>query len=205
MGATPGAARDVAAMEMDGAAVTRLCRLGICLAVDKAGRVVGANGAGRDFVRAGAILRLEAGLIAANTATATTTLRDAIRRAASGTAGAVPLTVPRRDGGLHPVLVSHPGEAVGCAGLEAQAMVQSLAPDYRGTGPTSALLAVWFGLTPAEAAVALRAARGVGLRAIADALGVQHSTARSHLRRVFQKAGVSRQAELAWLVAHLPR
>jgi DNA-binding CsgD family transcriptional regulator len=59
------------------------------------------------------------------------------------------------------------------------------------------------GLTAAEAAVAVLLARGEGLPAVGAALGIGHSTARTHLSRVFAKTGTSRQAELARLVEAL--
>ena len=185
----------------DDAAPPRSCCLGICLSVDIAGRLLRANAAARDLLRRGAVLRVDAGRIAATTSAATALLRSAIRQVAGEGGSAVPLVLPEAGAGDYPVLVAPP-RAAACAG---EALVLSLDPSYRRGGPGSGFLALWFGLTPAEAEVALRAARGDGLRAIADALGIQHSTARSHLHRVFQKAGVSRQAELAWMVAHLPR
>jgi DNA-binding CsgD family transcriptional regulator len=57
-----------------------------------------------------------------------------------------------------------------------------------------------YGLTPAEAAVAIQVLRGQGLQAIANALRVTLSTVRIHLQRVFEKTGTHRQAELARLL-----
>jgi DNA-binding CsgD family transcriptional regulator len=57
-----------------------------------------------------------------------------------------------------------------------------------------------YALTPAEAAVALRVARGEGLSAVADALGISRSTAQTHLLRIFEKTDTHRQAELVRLL-----
>jgi DNA-binding CsgD family transcriptional regulator len=57
-----------------------------------------------------------------------------------------------------------------------------------------------YGLTPAEAAVALAVLRGEGVRAIADGLGISVATARTHLHRIFEKTGTERQAELVRLI-----
>lgn len=57
-----------------------------------------------------------------------------------------------------------------------------------------------FGLTPAEAGVAMEIARGDGRKAAAARLGVADSTARMHLTRIFEKTGVRRQAELVRIV-----
>lgn len=58
-------------------------------------------------------------------------------------------------------------------------------------------------LTPAEARVAASLAHGSSAVDAAEALGVSVNTVKTHLRRVFEKTGVSRQAELASLLAPL--
>ena len=57
-----------------------------------------------------------------------------------------------------------------------------------------------FGLTPAEATFATEMVRGDGRQAAADRLGITVGTARSHLSRIFDKTGVTRQAELVRLL-----
>lgn len=57
-----------------------------------------------------------------------------------------------------------------------------------------------YGLTPAEAAVAIQMLHGRGLKAVADTLNVTLSTVRIHLQRVFEKTGTHRQAELVRLL-----
>lgn len=57
-------------------------------------------------------------------------------------------------------------------------------------------LAALYGLTRAEARLAAKLADGMSLEDAADALSVSINTARSHLKTVFQKTGVRRQAEL---------
>ena len=53
-----------------------------------------------------------------------------------------------------------------------------------------------FGFTPAEAAFAVEIVKGDGRQATADRLGITVGTARSHLSKIFEKTGVTRQAEL---------
>jgi len=53
-----------------------------------------------------------------------------------------------------------------------------------------------FGLTPAEAALAIEMLKGDGRAAAAKRCGISINTARTHLMRVFEKTGVKRQAEL---------
>jgi DNA-binding CsgD family transcriptional regulator len=65
------------------------------------------------------------------------------------------------------------------------------------------LLADIYELTPTEARLAQIIATGVGVKEAARALKISPSTARTHLLRIFQKIGVSRQAELAHVVTEL--
>jgi len=60
-----------------------------------------------------------------------------------------------------------------------------------------------YGLTNQELKVAIRIAEGHGISEVAKELGLSSLTVRNHLQRVFAKTGVTRQAELARLVANL--
>lgn len=53
-----------------------------------------------------------------------------------------------------------------------------------------------FDFTPAETALALELANGLSLEDAAEKLGIMRNTARAHLRAIFSKTGVRRQAEL---------
>ncbi|BDX20112.1 MULTISPECIES: helix-turn-helix transcriptional regulator [Halopseudomonas] len=53
-----------------------------------------------------------------------------------------------------------------------------------------------FNFTPAETALALELANGLSLEEAAENLGIMRNTARAHLRSIFSKTGVRRQAEL---------
>jgi DNA-binding CsgD family transcriptional regulator/PAS domain-containing protein len=70
----------------------------------------------------------------------------------------------------------------------------------RGPGPSEALLQRALGLTPAEARVAGEIFRGGDVPEIAVRLGVALPTARTHLRNIYEKAGVSRKADLLKLL-----
>ncbi len=67
----------------------------------------------------------------------------------------------------------------------------------------AARLAAAYGLTRAEAGVALAVVEAGGLARAASRLGISRSTARTHLQHVFQKTGVHRQAELVRLLLTL--
>lgn len=61
-------------------------------------------------------------------------------------------------------------------------------------------LVALYGLTRAQAGLALSLARGESLEAAAEELGIRYNTARAHLRAIFERTGVTRQAELVRLV-----
>lgn len=60
-----------------------------------------------------------------------------------------------------------------------------------------------FGLTPAEARLAVRLKDGLSISESAELLGVSVNTARNQLRSIFQKIGVNRQSELVRSLTHL--
>ena len=57
-----------------------------------------------------------------------------------------------------------------------------------------------FSLTPAESKMAVAIALGHSVRAASQQLGIAESTARTLLKRVLSKTGVSRQAQLVHLM-----
>jgi DNA-binding CsgD family transcriptional regulator/PAS domain-containing protein len=72
-------------------------------------------------------------------------------------------------------------------------------PGQRGE-PSEQMLSQLFGLTRAEAALATQLSRGLQLQDAADALNISPHTARTQLKAIFAKTGVSRQAELVRLL-----
>jgi DNA-binding CsgD family transcriptional regulator len=62
--------------------------------------------------------------------------------------------------------------------------------------PETARLRAEFGLTKAEARLALRLAEGSSLASAAQTFGVKLTTIRSQLQQIFAKTGASRQSEL---------
>ena len=57
-----------------------------------------------------------------------------------------------------------------------------------------------FGLTRAEAALALEILAGQGLQVAAGRLQITLTTARTHLAHIFEKTGTRRQAEVVRLI-----
>jgi DNA-binding CsgD family transcriptional regulator len=72
-------------------------------------------------------------------------------------------------------------------------LVETVAP---AALPPEEALRVAFALTPSEARIVCALADGARLADIADAQGITVATARNHLKRIFAKMDVNRQAEL---------
>jgi DNA-binding CsgD family transcriptional regulator len=89
---------------------------------------------------------------------------------------------------------THPG---------ANALVLVSDPERLVVAPAAAL-AEAFGLTPAEARVAEKVARGHSADEISDATGTTRETARTYLKRLMAKVGASRQADLVRLLGAVP-
>jgi DNA-binding CsgD family transcriptional regulator len=85
---------------------------------------------------------------------------------------------------------------------DAAAMVFVLDPAISTTMPPEWVMDA-YGLTLAEARVALHAASGRSVADIGAQLKISPNTVKTHLRRVFAKTGVHRQAELASIIASL--
>jgi DNA-binding CsgD family transcriptional regulator len=62
------------------------------------------------------------------------------------------------------------------------------------------LLRSHFGLTPAEARLALHLVAGETLRSAEVKLSISYETARTCLKKIFNKTGTSRQAELVIVI-----
>lgn len=73
-------------------------------------------------------------------------------------------------------------------------------PDYNSPEPSEDVVRRVFGLTRMEAALAVLLARGQSLDDAAESLGVRRNTARTHLRSIFGKTGVSRQTMLVRMI-----
>lgn len=67
--------------------------------------------------------------------------------------------------------------------------------------PDTRQLRSHFGLTYSQAKLAIEIAKGEGLRACTQRLGIAMSTGRSHLKQIFQKTETRRQAELVRVIS----
>jgi DNA-binding CsgD family transcriptional regulator len=182
------------AFEVSGSAVVLL---------DRFGQVLRANAAAERMLCSDP--RIERRRIVSADHDATAALDRALHAALwnrSASALMAPVPLPRAD--KRPVL-AYPIRlaAVSADALAAcQALVVLVDPDERPRPPEAALRA-GFGLTAAEAKLAMHLAAGEALDAAADTLGIAKETARVQLKAVFAKLDLHRQAELVALMARL--
>lgn len=67
--------------------------------------------------------------------------------------------------------------------------------------PNKDVVAELYGLTEREAACTVLLVMGLSIDQVADRLGITPGTARTHLKRIFSKVGVCRQAELVTVIS----
>ena len=87
--------------------------------------------------------------------------------------------------------------------FEADGVLMLVAEAANASAPTADLLRLLFDLTPAEARMTRLLLEGRTPAEAAARLGITEATARTHLRRVFGKTGVHRQAELIHILSGL--
>ena len=172
------------------------------LLVDAAARPLYANRVARRLLDASDGLQLEAGALSASDADGGLTLRGLIGSCSADTiTGSGGDIVLRREAGRMPlgVLVTPIGpETANILWTFPQrpvAIVLVTDPEA-GIQDQVESLRERFGFTPAEAAFAVEIVKGDGRQATADRLGITVGTARSHLSKIFEKTGVTLQAEL---------
>jgi len=129
-------------------------------------------------------------------------LGQSLRGNASPKTGSYAVAIPRADGAgvLANVLPlswrEGPNPFPGMSGAAA-VLIQdaSQMPQFEGEA-----LARLYALTPAELRITLEIARGQSLQDIAEILGITINTAKTHLKHIFAKTGVTRQGELVRLI-----
>ena len=175
--------------------------------LDVRGRIVAANDRAREVLRAGNGLYDGGGALFARSRKDDARLQSLLARALPpfGAQGAAGSTTVSRSGALPP-LVLHVNpvslETVSFKAPAVAALVLVVDPaDRAAIDPALAEAAL--GLTPMEARVAVLLAQGMSVPEIAAATDRKTSTIRSHVKHMFAKHGLSRQAELTRLVLSL--
>jgi DNA-binding CsgD family transcriptional regulator len=179
---------------------------GMCL-VDAAGRVVHANVAAHAMLDEGDALRVVGGRLVASEPRADRDLRDVFTAAGQGDAAlgikGISLPLTGKDGERYVAhalpLTSGTRRSAGITYTAVAALFIRRVAMFVPTPPE--VIGKSFKLTPTELRVLLAIVEVGGVSNVADVLGVADSTVKTHLGRVFEKTGTTRQADLVKLVA----
>lgn len=193
-------------LAMQQAAFDVLDRLADGVAVlDRKARVLFANAAARRMAEEG-VLRLHQS-VGTHSPAHSLRLNELIRAALQGAAGGT-MSLPRQlDGRLLTILVSairskDLGRLSDAGVKDAAVLLFVVDPANRRSIPLGQIMDA-YGLTHAEARVALAASSGNTVLETAQSLRLSPNTIKTHLRRVFAKTATGRQAELAGLIASI--
>jgi DNA-binding CsgD family transcriptional regulator/PAS domain-containing protein len=171
--------------------------------VDAGCRIVHANTAGDEILRASDVLRTVNGQLVAHDVKFNQTLREvfADHVDAPGAKGTVlPLTA--RDGErylMHVLPLTSAARSL--TGITYKAVAALFVRKVALENPSGEAVARMFELTPAELRVLLAIVEVGGVPETAVALGLAGTTVKTHLHRVFAKTGTCRQADLVKLAA----
>ncbi|HVT56660.1 MAG TPA: helix-turn-helix transcriptional regulator [Xanthobacteraceae bacterium] len=169
------------------------------ISVDAQARVVFANRTAEALLGDSSALRIERRRLAARRPTDTAALRRLVACAAhEGGDGSI---VIRREERPSLMIIILPLKARPSSFLPTREGAVILIKDLERTAaPRLTAFTQYFGLTPAQTALAQEIARGRSVAAAGTHLGVSYATVRTHLLQIFQKTGTSRQAELVRLM-----
>jgi DNA-binding CsgD family transcriptional regulator len=175
--------------------------------LDRRARVIYSNAAAASLSSDDSVLCVRNGMIAARSDLHASRFASLIRSVLSGMTAAS-ISLPRSGDG-RPITVvasSVRGRDVGRFAdhhmPDAAVLLLMIDPTTRPKIPSAWIMEA-YGLTQAEARVALAASSGTTIAETAEQLGLSSNTVKTHLRKVFDKTGVSRQAELVRLVASI--
>ncbi|HKU95611.1 MAG TPA: helix-turn-helix transcriptional regulator [Vineibacter sp.] len=174
--------------------------------LDRAARVLFANAAAQSWSVGDHGLRLNGGQLSHRSTTHARQLESLVRSVLRGTPiGAI--GIPGGDGQRLAVIASSvlgkDKERFATAGFRDPAVMVFVFDPANKNGIAPAYVMDVYGLTLAEARVAIAIAAGKNIPETAHWLGLSPNTVKSHLRIVFGKTGARGQAELASLIAPL--
>jgi DNA-binding CsgD family transcriptional regulator/PAS domain-containing protein len=172
---------------------------------DEAGAILHTNRAAERLLSSGRAIQAVRGVLQANAPAAAKELRAAIRLSVQDEAamGQTGLAIRLSDDDMPPVFAHVLPLAGGelRAGLRPDAAAAIFIGAPADEQDAADAVAAAFGLTPAETRVLANLLSGSTLAETAASLGIAMTTAKTHLDNIFQKTGVSRQAELMLLAA----
>jgi DNA-binding CsgD family transcriptional regulator len=178
----------------------------ICF-VDASGRIVHANAACHVILDEGNLLSTTAGRVVARDADIDRTLQKLFEAAAEGDAAigtqGIALPLCGQDGAryiLHLLPLTSGARRLAGVAYDATAAMFLRRATLEVPSPPE-VIAKTYKLTPTELRVLLGVVEVGGVPAVSAALGVAETTIKTHLRRLFEKTGVDRQADLVKIVA----
>lgn len=173
------------------------------LVLDDTGAVLQLNDVAREMLKLSDGLKLVGGRLEASYPSDNRNLHKMIREAAeahvvgTATEAREALSIARPSGEVSLGVVVEPVPSMEWAEGKGQPAVMVYIRDAVGKSQVDARIAKdLFNFTPAETALALELSNGLSLEEAAENLGIMRNTARAHLRAIFSKTGVRRQAEL---------
>ena len=175
--------------------------------LDRRGRVVAANDIALQLLRQGDGLYDPGGFLHAGLPKDDAELQALLARALPpfGVRGVSGSMLVRRSRGLAPLVlhVNPVADPEVDFRLRRAAALVLIVDARRKSRIDPYLVATILGLTPTESEVAVSLAEGLDVREIATATGRKESVIRWHLKQIFDKLGLARQADVAQLVLSL--
>ncbi len=175
--------------------------------VDSSGRVTHANASGQALIADGDVLRAPLGRLTASDPDVNRALRDTFQAAASGDAAigvrgvAVPLVARDGERYVAHVLPLSSGARRSAGVSYAAAAVLFVQKAALATRSPPEAIAKTYRLTAMEVRVLLTIVEVGGVPEVAETLGIGESTVKTHLKRLYEKTGAHRQADLVKLFA----
>jgi DNA-binding CsgD family transcriptional regulator len=175
--------------------------------LDSGGRIVHSNTVGRELLDASDVLRAAGDRLVAANAQADQVLTAAVTAAARSDlavgASGIALPLVARSGAHHiahllPLRSGLRAQTERACGASVALFVRRVGMQCR---PPSDLVGQTYKLTPAELRVLFAIVEIGGVPDVAARLGIAETTVKTHLGRVFEKTGTSRQADLVKIVA----
>jgi DNA-binding CsgD family transcriptional regulator/PAS domain-containing protein len=164
--------------------------------VDRAGRVLFTNRAAGATLARGDGLSLTAQGLRAGSTTDTKLLESLIAEASKGIGGGM-MRVARPSLAEPWLVLAAPARSQEAWPVDARtAAIIFITDPERAPTPSCCMLRQLFDLTPTEAKVALSIAAGYDVPESARELRISTNTVHTHLRRIFRKLGVRRQADV---------
>jgi DNA-binding CsgD family transcriptional regulator len=177
------------------------------LFVDSSGRITQANAEGRAMIADGGVMRASLGRLVTNDPEVNRALQDIFLAAATDDAAigvrgvAVPLVARDGERYVAHVLPLSSGARRGVGVKYAAAAVLVVQKAALATRSPLEAIAKTYKLTPMEVRVLLAIVEIGGAPQVAETLGIGETTVKTHLKRLYQKTGARRQADLVKLFA----